>query len=450
VPSITDRYRRLGAWRGYLFDAALAAVLAALSNPQVQLRGGQVMTEGWQGRAAGPHATPIGMTAQLWTLAVWWMLAAMIIVGLLVQRRWPVAALALAGIGAAAHQVVAYTRNERVPFPKLIDLAVPVVLYILASRSRSRWRSMAALAAVAGAEVAVSLGNALIAGAGPDTEGPDRAAAALKNQAVGLTEPKIIELALIALLALALAYALGEANRTRHAHLRTLEQRAADLEREQRQRVALAAAAERARIGRDLHDVIAHSLSVIVAQAQAALAAQHRHPERTTQAVREVVTVGRDSLAEMRRLVGAFGPDPDAQDRLASPIGVAALPTLIDRVRAAGVPVQFTHDGVSVDLPASVDLSVYRIVQEALTNTLKHAGAGAQVRVRLATGPTYVDVEVTDDGTGPSADPAAGHGNGLRGIAERVNLLGGTLTAGPNPDGGFLVRTRLPVPAGTP
>jgi signal transduction histidine kinase len=453
VLSVSDLCRRLPAWRGHLFDAVPAATMVALSSP--------IMAKPGQARAEDPR-----------TLAVWWTFTAMIVLGLLVRRRWPVPALVLAGVGATAHQLIAEATSRRIAFPVLIDLAVLVVLYTVASRSRSRWRSLAALAAVMGAEVAVSLGNALVVGdgtwaadrspairidrstdaksaIGSDRTGDTKSASG-DDQMLAFVQQQIVELAGIVLLALALAYALGEAARSRHAHVRTLEGRAADLEREQRQRVALAAATERARIGRDLHDVIAHSLSVIVAQAQAALAAQHRHPERTTQAVREVITVGRDSLAEMRRLVGAFDPDPDARDQLGSPIGVAALPTLIERVRAAGVPVRYTHDGVPVDLPAGVDVSVYRIVQETLTNTLKHAGAGAQARVHLATGPAYVDVEVTDTGVGPSAAPEAGHGNGLRGIAERVGLLGGTLTVGPNPGGGFLVRTRLPVPPGTP
>ncbi|MEV4755934.1 histidine kinase [Micromonospora sp. NPDC049559] len=452
MPPLTDLYRRLPAWRGHLFDALLAATMVALSNP----------APGKPGQA---------VAAQPWAFALWWTFTALLVLGLAVRRRWPVAALVLAGVGAAAHQVVAEACHRRVPFPTLIDLAVLVVLYTVASRSRSRWRSLAALAATAGVEVAVSLGSALAAGARPAASAGDSAVgddpvvdpgsvlggdrmtevkpAGGDERMLAFVQQQIVELAGIVLLALALAYALGEAARSRHAHLRILEERAADLEREQQQRLALAAAAERARIGRDLHDVLAHSLSVMVAQAQAALAAQHRHPQRATRAVREVITVGRDSLAELRRLVGTFGAEPDARDALA-PIGVAALPTLIERVRAAGVPVLYTHDGAPVDLPPGVDVSVYRIVQEALTNTLKHAGAGARARVRLATGPAYVDVEVSDDGTGPSADPDAGPGNGLRGIAERVGLLGGTLTVGPNPDGGFLVRTRLPVPAGTP
>ncbi|MFC6016988.1 sensor histidine kinase [Plantactinospora solaniradicis] len=452
MPSATDLYRRLAPWRGYLLAAALAAAMVALSSP--------IMAKPGQPRAL-----------ESWTFAAWWTFTGLIVLGLLVQHRWPVPALVLAGVGAAAHQIVAAANNGTIPFPTLIDLAVPVVLYTVASQSRSRWRSMAALAALAGAEVAVSLGNALVVddtvrplvqpqrprieATPPESANgidgmPATKSASGDDAMVAFVQQRIVELALVVLLALALAYALGEAARIRHAHVRTLEERAVDLEREQRHRVALAAAAERARIGRDLHDVIAHSLSVIVAQAQAALAAQHRHPERTTQAVREVITVGRDSLAEMRRLVGAFDPDPDAQDRLGSPIGVAALPTLIERVRAAGVPVRYTHDGVPVDLPAGVDASVYRIVQETLTNTLKHGGAGAHARVHLATDPTYVDLEVSDTGVGPSATPDSGHGNGLRGIAERVGLLGGTITVGPNPDGGFLVRTRLPVPPGTP
>jgi signal transduction histidine kinase len=432
---VTELYRRIAPWRGYLFDVALAAAMVALSNVNGEKPG------------FTPQVPPVMISA-------WWGLSAAIVLGMVVQRRWPVFALALTGFSALGHQIVSEANNRRLPFPTLLDLAVPIVLYTVASRSRSRWHSLAALLTVAAAEVAVTLGNALIPEVEVDVHAtplkPVGSTVIVDPQIQAFVQQQVVQQGLVVLLGLALGYALGEATRTRHAHVRTLEQRAYDLEREQRQRIALAAAAERTRIGRDLHDIIAHSLSVIVAQAQAALAAQHRHPERTTQAVQEVITVGRESLAEMRRLVGAFGPDPDAHDRLSAPIGVAGLPTLIERVRAAGLPVQYTVDGTPMDLPAGVDISVYRIVQEALTNVLKHAGAGTQARVRLATDPAYVDVEVTDDGAGPSADPDAAHGNGLRGIAERVSLLGGTLTAGPNPAGGFLIRTRLPVPAGTP
>ena len=230
-----------------------------------------------------------------------------------------------------------------------------------------------------------------------------------------------------------------------------MQQRAADAEREQRQRIALATANERARIGRDLHDVIAHSLTVIVAQAQAAMAAQHQHPQRATTAMREVVSVGRDSLSEMRRLVVAFRPAHDPERDLAPPAGLASLPALVVRIQAAGLPVHLTIDGSPAVLPAGVELSAYRIVQEALTNTLKHAGPGTEATVRLSLHPDHVIVEVSDDGAGPPTNEAAIGGNGLRGIAERVDLLGGTLRLEPGPDGGFALRAHLPIaPTGVP
>jgi signal transduction histidine kinase len=164
--------------------------------------------------------------------------------------------------------------------------------------------------------------------------------------------------------------------------------------------------------------------------------------------MREVISVGRESLSEMRRLVGAFGPAPDP---LAPPVGVGALPALVERIQAAGLPVRLTVDGSPANLPAGVEMSAYRIVQEALTNTLKHAGPGAQATVRLGLHPEHVDVEVTDDGAGPPADLSATRGNGLRGIAERVNLLGGALSTGTTPGGGFALRAHLPVmPTGVP
>jgi signal transduction histidine kinase len=149
----------------------------------------------------------------------------------------------------------------------------------------------------------------------------------------------------------------------------------------------------------------------------------------------------------MRRLVGAFSPGPDPEPDLAPPTGIGGLPALVERIQAAGLPVHLTIDGSPPNLPASIDLSAYRIVQEALTNTLKHAGAGTETTVRLTFHPDHVDVQVTDDGAGPPADQGATHGNGLRGIAERVDLLGGTLSLGPGPGGGFAMRAHLPVAA---
>ena len=420
-------------WRAYLVNAALALLLLVLSAPQAR-------------PANSADATEL--------LAVYWAFAALSAVGLLIQHRWPLYALGLTVAGAAGHALVRDWNAAQIGFPTLIELAVPITLYALASRGPSRRLSAAVLLILVAAEIAFSLFNPITLG----HAGPPPGASASIPAGTGRTGSrlegilyKVVEPGMTGLLALALAYALGEGTRSRQAHLRTLQQRADDAEREQRQRLALATANERARIGRDLHDVIAHSLTVIVAQAQAAIAAQHRHPERATDAMREVISVGRDSLSEMRRLVGAFSPGPDPERDLAPPPGIGGLPALVERIQAAGLPVHLTIDGSPANLPASIDLSAYRIVQEALTNTLRHAGAGTETTVRLTLHPDHVDVQVTDNGTGPPAGQGATHGNGLRGIAERVNLLGGTLSLGPGPGGGFAVRAHLPAaPAGVP
>jgi signal transduction histidine kinase len=413
----------------YLVNAALALLLLALSAPQVRLES---------------SADSTGL------LALYWAFAALSAAGLLIQRRWPLYAFGLTVAGAAGHALVRNWNTAQIGFPTLIELAVPITLYTLASRGPSRRLSAAVLLILVAAEIAFSLVNPVTLGhAGPPPgvsanipAGTGRTGSRLEGILYKVIEPGMTEL-----LALALAYALGEGTRSRQAHLRTLQQRAADAEREQRQRLALATANERARIGREMHDIIAHSLTVIVAQAQAAIAAQQRHPQRATDAMGEVISAGRDSLSEMRRLVGAFRPAPDPERDLAPPTGVAGLPALVERIRAAGLPVHLTIDGSPANLPASVDLSAFRIVQEALTNTLKHAGAGTEATVRLTLHPDHVDVSVTDDGAGPPAVQDATHGNGLRGIAERVDLLGGTLSLGPGPGGGFAMRAHLPVAA---
>ena len=419
--------------RAYLVNAALALLLLVLSDPQVN------------GAGSRDAANEL--------LAAYWAFAALSAAGLLVRHRWPLYALGLAIAGAAGHALVRDWNGAQIAFPTLIELAVPITLYAVASRGPSRRLSVAVLLTLVAGELAFSLLNPAALGGmnrPPPGETVNVPADRTSSRVDGILH-KVVEPGMTDLLALALAYALGEGTRSRQAHLRTLQQRASDAEREQRQRLALATADERARIGRELHDVIAHSLTVIVAQAQAAIAAQHRHPQRATDAMREVVSVGRDSLSEMRRLVGAFGPAPDPERDLAPPTGIGGLPALVERIQAAGLPVHLTIDGSPANVPASVDLSAYRIVQEALTNTLKHAGAGTEATVRLTFHPDHVDVQVTDDGVGPPADQGATHGNGLRGIAERVDLLGGTLSLGPGPGGGFAMRAHLPVaPTGAP
>lgn len=191
--------------------------------------------------------------------------------------------------------------------------------------------------------------------------------------------------------------------------------------------------------------MIAHGLSVIVVQAQGAAAALHRHPDRTATALESVITTGRASLTETRCLLDVAGQDPSDEARLDPQPGVSSLPELVDRIRAAGRPVTFTVGGEPVPLPASVGLSAYRIAQEALTNTLKHAGLQARATVDVRFRSDAVEVEVADDGVG-GPEPLV-EGTGLRGIAERVAALGGELTVSPGAAGGFRVLAVLPLHA---
>jgi signal transduction histidine kinase len=198
---------------------------------------------------------------------------------------------------------------------------------------------------------------------------------------------------------------------------------------------------ERARIARELHDVIAHNVSMMVVQA----GAERRALGETSPSTREVLVtieqIGRSALTEMRRLVGMLRSDAD--DPLSPQPGLDDLGTLVGQVREAGLPVDLHVDGDRRPLPVGIELSAYRIVQEALTNSLKHAGeARADVYVRY--GADSLEIEVRDDGARPSARTAGG-GHGLVGMRERVALCGGLLDAGARPEGGFSVRALLPV-----
>jgi signal transduction histidine kinase len=210
-------------------------------------------------------------------------------------------------------------------------------------------------------------------------------------------------------------------------------------------RAERAVADERARMARELHDIVSHNLSVVVLQAAGAQAAGGSD---TDPALEKIERSGRQALVEMRRLLGVLRqPDePAASPALSPQPGVTELAVLAEGVRAAGLPVVLVIDGDPGQLPAAVDISAYRIVQEALTNVLKHAGqATAEVSVKCGT--EGVLIEVTDNGIGPQAARQPGGGHGLGGMRERVALFGGELTAGPRPDGGFAVRARLPLGA---
>lgn len=219
---------------------------------------------------------------------------------------------------------------------------------------------------------------------------------------------------------------------------------ASALEREAR----IASAQERSRMARELHDIVSHNLTVVVVQAAGARAqAERRDSDPAT--MEKIERSGREALVEMRRLLGVLREDDGADPALAPRPGIEQLPTLVDGVRAAGMAVELEIDRNCAGLPPAIDLSTFRILQEALTNTLKHAGPEAHARVRVRREGEALVIEVVDDGGGqpPAASPAAG-GRGLVGMRERAALLGGELQAGPRPAGGFVVNARLPLAAG--
>lgn len=239
----------------------------------------------------------------------------------------------------------------------------------------------------------------------------------------------------------AVACALGRGVRNRSVMLSLLEDRTHRLAREREERARAAVADERSRIARDLHDVVAHNVSIMVVQAGAARRVLDSDPERTREALLSVEATGRQALAEMRRLLGVLRADPDSL-ALAPQPGAGQIGDLVEQVRAAGLDVALQREGEPRELPAGVDLVAYRVVQEGLTNILKHAGhARALVTIRYE--PETMNLEIRDDGVG-RVGRTDGSGHGLFGMRERLALYGGTLEAGPSDAGGFVVRATLP------
>ncbi|QXJ23493.1 sensor histidine kinase [Actinomadura graeca] len=236
---------------------------------------------------------------------------------------------------------------------------------------------------------------------------------------------------------------LGLHMRTRRAYLRSVEERAERLERERDAEVQMAMSAERARIARELHDVIAHNVSVIVVQADGASYAIDTDARRARQALETISSTGRLALAEMRRLLGVLRESDDVGVYAPQP-GVAQLDDLVEQVRASGLAVTFEVDGTPASMSEGRQLTVFRIVQEALTNTLKHGGLRVSADVRLCYAGDAVVVRVVDDGRGAAAADD-GRGHGLVGMRERAAVYGGSVRASPRPGGGFEVVARIPV-----
>jgi signal transduction histidine kinase len=327
-----------------------------------------------------------------------------------VRRRWPLAALAW---GLATGAAFAALGLNLVP----LSFAGLVYVYTVAAR-RPRRLSLAGLAAT---EVLLAL--------------------------VWLARPRSIgdggTLVLDGLI-MAAGWWLGDGARRRQEAIVTAQRRAAELEQAREELARRAVTEERLRIARELHDVVAHSMSIIAVQSGVGVHVLDSQPEEARKALVAVEATSRQALVEMRRLLGVLRQDAEPRGSLAPAPGLAEVETLAAEVARAGVRVEVRIEGQVRPLPAGLDLSAYRIVQEALTNVVRHAGpATARVEVRYA--PDRVAVEVIDDGRGGAPGDQDHGGHGIAGMRERAALYGGTLEAGPLPGRGFRVAASLPV-----
>ncbi len=349
------------------------------------------------------------------------------------RRQYPAAAFA-AAVAVGAVQVAVFR------FPTTADVSVLILLYSLAV-SRPRRTSAPALAiCVLGAAVATVRWR--VAGDGTFWQ-------------------VLLAMGLVSTPAL-LTWLAADSVRWRRGYYAALEEKAQRLERERDALAQVAAAAERARIARELHDIVAHHVSVMVVQADGAAFALETSPDKTREALGAISGTGRQALAEMRRLLGMLR-SPAAGPELAPVPGTGQLSALLEQARAAGVPVSFSQEGTPAAGRADgADLAVYRVVQEALTNVRRHGGPGVSAAVTIRHAADGITVSVTDDGRGAAASlPGAGAdrteagggggagsaGHGLHGMRERVELYGGTVTAGPRPGGGYQVTATLPLTA---
>jgi signal transduction histidine kinase len=362
----------------------------------------------------------------------------LMIVPVAVRRRVPVAAFVTAVIGGA-WQVLgsvggATIGNSAVGIhtagspaghsgPIASDLALLVLLYTVAAYCPRRYSIPALLTCIGGSLVAVLVWLPT-------------------SSQVSLAQRVLLATFLFGGVSLA-CWILGDSMRYRRGYYAALEDRASRLEAERHAEAKVAAAAERARIAREMHDVVAHHVSVMVVQADGAGYVLRSDPDRAAIALAAVSATGRQALTELRRLLGVLRSTDQHADLTPLP-GLGELRELLDQARGAGLEVSYTLTGQPRELPEGAELAAYRVVQESLTNTRKHAGLAATAAVRLQYEHDGLIVQVTDDGIStPSGEPS---GLGLAGMRERIEMYGGTVVAGPLPGGGFRVRAWLPCP----
>ena len=382
-------------WRALdrrLIDAAVAVVLLALTAIPLatdSLQAGQRPSDIWA-----------------------YLLAVALCVPFVFHRRFPVAAITVACCALVLYAVGRYNAYPGLP-----------IFVLVAGVSLHSTRRRALLAA---GLAAVALSVAVL----------------LQPEGVATASTWVASL-----LAVAVAWLWGENLRNRRARWAAMEERARRLEAEREERDRQAVTAERLRIARELHDVVAHSMSVIAVQSGVANHVIDSRPAQARQALATIEATSRSALVELRRLLGVLRQGDDPVASLEPNPGMAELGRLADQIRSAGVEVELKVEGEPGDLPPGVDLSAFRIAQEGLTNVLKHGGGVARVLVRYS--PGAVAVEIADDGRAGAADvaPAEGTGHGLIGMRERVAVFGGELTAGPVPGGGYRMAARLPYAA---
>jgi signal transduction histidine kinase len=398
VQRLYDLLRRYPTWVDSFWAVALLGISwVSISNVN--------------GAATGPSSTATALP-----------IAVVLSVVVALRRRMPEKMLILAVAAGLAQLVLDVPSAAE-------DFAMLVIIYTVAADG-ARWASRLALI------------GGLCAGTLSQLRWPTEASG-----------PGGVFMAIFQTVPFALAWVLGDSIRTRRAYFAQLEERAARLEKEREAQAKVAVAAERARIARELHDVVAHNVSVMVVQADGAAYVMDTAPDQARKALETISGTGRQALAEMRRLLGVLrtGEHQEGGEYVPQP-DVEQLDDLIEQCRTSGLPVDFKVEGTPRPLPSGVELTAYRIVQEALTNTRKHGGPNAGASVRLVYFDDGLGLLVEDDGKGAPHElyeegGADGQGHGLIGMRERVGMVGGTLDAGPRPGGGFRISALLPLKA---
>jgi signal transduction histidine kinase len=397
VNPVERLFERLRAFRPLLVDSVLAVLCATISLTTV-------FTQEVESGYRSPTAAAVFTTA-------------LVCAPIVARRRWPLVALLVSCVGILVH-IVGDMPEGSLPAVTLL-LTYSVATY--APIRRSVWGLLGVFATIAVLAVTGS----------PGLDGVEL----INNMAI-----------------FAVAWLIGVVLRGRRETVESRVRAADERANTEQQRAARVLAEERLRIAQELHDVLAHSMSVIAVQAGVGAHVLDQRPEQARAALEAISATSRGTLTEMRRLLGALRDDAGERSHMPAP-AIADLPRLVDDVRGAGVPVHLSVEGTCDGINPGIELSAYRVVQEALTNVIKHAGVTSRVDVRVEHLPGALRIEVVDDGRGaaaaaagaPAATAANGHdGHGLLGMRERVELWGGELAVGPVTGGGYRVCALLP------